>query len=305
MAMLLTIFAAIISVTSVNDSYPHQSRDGTKLVFHSDRSGKTALWLAAGDGKNPRLLFDGESLGTSPATAKISPDGRSVIFAMNAADAPAASDIFLLTLDNMSVRRLTRGMGDASHPAWNPDGTRIFFNANRRVPPANAAERDWSEIYSMALDGTGVRQHTDCNAVCTYPAPSPDGRLLAYRKILNSPGKQWSQKEMPRNSEVVVASLAGGPEVNLSQHEAFDGWPAWAPDGQWIAFASSRQGVPNVGQIYLVKPDGSGLRPVTEGPLSHAQPSFSADSKTMYFYELYETDEFSIGHIARLEGVGR
>jgi TolB protein len=299
MAMLLAILAAIISVTSVNDSYPHQGRDGTKLVFHSDRSGKNALWLAGGDGKNPKLLFDGGSLGTSPVTAKISPDGRSIVFAMNAADAPNGSDVFLLTIDDGSVRRLTRGMGDASHPVWNSDGSRIFFNANRRTSPATSAEREWSEIYSMAPDGTGVRQHTDCNAVCTYPAPSPDGRLLAYRKILKSPGRQWNQKSMPLNSEVVVAPLAGGPEINLSKHEAFDGWPAWTPDSRWVAFASSRQGQPNVGQIYFVKPDGGGLHAVTEGPLSHAQPSFSADGKTMFVYELYETDEFGIGHIAK------
>src|SRR5688572_17277911 len=118
MAMLLALIAAITSMTSVNDSYPHPSRDGTKLVFHSDRSGKNALWLASGDGKNPKLLFDGGSLGTSPVTAKISPDGQSIVFAMTSADAPSPSDIFLLTIENGSVRRLTQGMGDASHPVW-------------------------------------------------------------------------------------------------------------------------------------------------------------------------------------------
>jgi TolB protein len=304
--MLALLFAAVVSVTSVNDSYPHQSPDGTKLLFQSDRSGKTALWLAGGDGKDPTLLFDGGSLGTNAVTAKYSPDGQSIVFAMNPADAPQASDIYLLTVASRSVRRLTRAMGDASHPIWNSSGTRIFFNASRRAPPANEAEREWSDIYSMAPDGGDIRRHTDCNAVCTYPAPSPDGQWLAYRKIFNVPGKQWNQQPAQRNSEIVAAPIDGGAGRNLSRSPAFDGWPTWSPDSQWIAFSSNRQGQPNIGQIYLVRPDGSGLHPVTEGPLSHAQPSFAADGRTLLFYELYETDAFGIGHIAKLEmGTGK
>ena len=297
--MLALLFAATVSVTSVNDSYPHPSRDGSKLVFHSDRSGKTALWVADGDGHNPRPLFDGGAIGTDPVTAKFSPDGLRLVFAMTAAGSSDPSDIFLLTLADGSVRRLTQGMGDASHPSWNADGTRIIFNANRRTPPATESEREWSEIYSMAPDGGDIRQHTNCNAVCTYPSLSPDGTMLAYRKIVPTAGKQWNQQPSKANSEVVVAPLAGGRELNLSKHQAFDGWPAWTPDGRWVAFASNRQGLPNVGQIYFVRPDGSGLHSVTEGPLSHAQPSFSADGRTMFVYELYETDEFGIGHVAR------
>ena len=298
--MFLSILAAIVSVTSVNDSYPHQSRDGATLLFQSDRTGKPSLWLAKADGSNAKLLYEGGSLGSNPVTAKFSPDGRSVVFAMNPADNPTASDIYLLKLTDGSVRRLKRDMGDASHPVWDRSGARIFFNADRKIAAANESEREWSEIFSMASDGTDLKQHTRCNAVCTYPAPSPDGKLLAYRKIVDEPGKQWNQQASPRNSEVVVAPLDRGKEVNLSRHEAFDGWPSWSPDGDWVAFSSARQGLPNVGHIYFVRPDGSGLHAVTQGPLSHAQPSFSADGRTLFFYELYETDEFGIGHVAKL-----
>lgn len=297
--MLLLIIATIVSLTAVNDSYPHQNRDGSKLVFHSNRTGENALWLADGVGKNPVLLFNGGSLGTNPVTAKISPDGGAIVFAMTPIDAPGASDIFLLKLGDRSVRRLTRAMGDASHPVWNADGTRIFFNAARKATAVSPEQREWSEIYSMATDGSDLRQHTQCNAVCTYPAPSPDGRMIAYRKVFARPGKEWNQAPSRSNSEVVVAPMSGESEVNVSKHDGFDGWPAWTPNGRWIAFASNRQGQPNVGQIYLVKPDGTGLHPVTDGPLSHAQPSFSRDGRTMLFYELYETDDFSIGHVAR------
>ena len=160
---------------------PHQSRDGTKLVFHSDRNGKNALWLATGDGTNPKLLFEAGHSGQSCHGENLA---RWSVHRVCHECADARRVGCLPAHDReRSVRRLTQGMGDASHPVWNSDGTRIFFNANRRTPPQLLRRAEWSEIYSMAPDGTGVRQHTDCNAVCTYPAPSPDGRLLAYRKI--------------------------------------------------------------------------------------------------------------------------
>jgi TolB protein len=296
--MFPLILAAIVSLTSVNDSYPHQSRDGTKLVFHSDRGGTNALWMAEGDGTKPKPLFDGAAVGTNPVTPKFSPDGRHVAFAMTAAGSTDPSDIFVMDLATRDVRQLTRGMGDASHPIWSADGSRIFFSAGNWGDPKDG-RTEQSEIYSVAPDGSDKRQHSRCNAVCTYPAPSPDGKWIAFRQVLSAPGRQWNQQPMAKNSEVMIAPMAGGPVRNLSNHEAFDGWPSFSPDGKWVAFASARQGQPNVGQIYLVRPDGSGLHVVTEGPLSHAQPSFSADGNTVLMYELYETDEFNIGHIAR------
>ena len=47
---------------------------------------------------------------------------------------------------------------------------------------------------------------------------------------------------------------------NLTQHEAEDQWPAWSHNGKWIAFASTRTGKEH---LYVVRPDGSGLRQVT------------------------------------------
>jgi TolB protein len=87
--------------------------------------------------------------------------------------------------------------------------------------------------------------------------------------------------------------------LNLTKNAAFDGWPRWSPDGRWIAFASNRAGPALVGQIYLVRPDGSDTRQVTTGPWSHAQPAFSPDGRTLFFYTLQEGADFQYGFIAR------
>ena len=79
----------------------------------------------------------------------------------------------------------------------------------------------------------------------------------------------------------------------------------WAPDGLSIVFASNRGGGVNVGQIYRVRPDGTGLERLTQTPFSKAQPSFSADGKSLYLYENIEESGFEIGHISKIEIVRR
>ena len=69
----------------------------------------------------------------------------------------------------------------------------------------------------MAVDGSDIRRHTDCRAVCTYPVPSPGGTSVAHRKTLAVAGLSWAQQPIDRNSEVLVTKLDGSGSVNVSQ----------------------------------------------------------------------------------------
>jgi TolB protein len=291
------------SHTAVRDSYPHLSPDQRTLLFHSNRSGRQEIWAVERDGGNARPLFDGGTVGTDPGTPVWSPDGRSIAFAMRPAGATDdnESEIYVMRADGTEVRRLTDAPGDDSHPHWSADGARIFFNSARATPDLKADwTAQWIDIYSMAADGGDVRRHSDCRAVCTYPVPSPDGRSVAHRKTLGIAGLSWAQQPIQRNSEVFVTVLDGSKSTNLSNSPAYDGWPTWSPDGGWVLFASNRSERPNVGQIFAIRPDGTGLKCLTEGGLSKAQPSVSPDGKHLFFYENIETDQFEIGHIASI-----
>jgi TolB protein len=292
-----------VSLTAVRDAYPHLSPDGRTLVFHSDRGGSQAIWTAEASGANPRLLFDGGSLGTDPGTPVWAPDGRQIAFAMKPVGATDEneSEIYVMRADGSGARRLTSVAGDDSHPHWSADGKRIFFNSARATPSLKADwTLQWIDIYSMAVDGSDVRRHTDCRAVCTYPAPSPDGTVVAHRKTLGTSGLNWSQEPVQRNSEIFITKLDGSGSTNLSDSPAYDGWPSWSPDGRWLVFVSNRGESPNVGQIYVVRPDGRDLKRLTQG-MSKAQPRIGPDGKHLYFYENVETDQFEMGHIARIE----
>lgn len=294
--------AASVSVTSVRDGYPDASPDGRALLFHSNRTGRQAIWIAAADGSNPRLLFDRPDLGTNPGTPDWSPDGSRILFAMTPVRATDEneSEVYVMNADGSGVRRLTTTPGDDSHPRWAANG-RIFFNSARATPDLKAPwGRQWIDIYSMAADGSDVRKHTDCKNPCTYPAPSPDGRFVAHRQITETLGQNWDLSPGTRNSEVFVTRLDGPGTVNVSNSPAYDGWPTWSPDGRWIVFTSNRDKVAFTGQLYAVRPDGKDAQRLTEGLWSRAQPSFAPGGSAILVYESIENSDFELGHVARI-----
>ena len=127
-SLLLAFLAAQpLSLTAVRDAYPHLSPDHRTLVFHSNRSGRQAIWVANADGGNPRQLFDGGELGSEPGTPVWSPDGASIAFAMKPAGTndENESDIYVMRADGTGIVRLTSTPGDDSHPHWSGGGKRI------------------------------------------------------------------------------------------------------------------------------------------------------------------------------------
>ncbi len=279
-------------LTSVINSYPNPSPDGKRVLFQSNRTGRWEIYVMNADGSDPTQLTDRPGDNVTPVW---SPDGKRIALA---ASPGGNSDIYVMNADGSEWKRLTDHPGDDSHPHWSADGSRIVFNSPRTTPDLTADwSSQWHEIFSMKVDGTDLRQHTDHGTVCTYPSFSPDGTKIAYRKVTDTPAFAWDLTIGQRNSEVFVANVDGSSELNLSNNAAFDGWPVWSPDGRQIAFASNRAGPANVGQLYVVNVDGTGLRQITSGPWSHAQPAWSFDGKKIYAYELQETESYEFGDV--------
>jgi dipeptidyl aminopeptidase/acylaminoacyl peptidase len=87
---------------------------------------------------------------------------------------------------------------------------------------------------------------------CSSPAFSPDGKWLAFISNMSGLPQVWK-----------VPTSGGWPEMIT----AFDdpvGFAMWSPDGAHLAFTVAPGGGLNE-QIYLVRPDGTGARRITEG----------------------------------------
>lgn len=268
-------------ITGLENTYPAWSPDGTKIVFESTRAGPDPdIYLMNADGTNVIALTDNE---VTDGTPVFTPDGRFVVYA---SEQDGNLDVFRMKTDGSEKVNLSRHPGTDGHPRVSPDGRLIYFNSNRSSDPATFSrgtmDRDHNhEIYTMTLDGGDVRRVTDLPDWDTYPAVSPDGQQLLWRRIAPTGGKS----ESGRNSEVFWMDLRTGAQKNLTANQAYDGWPAWSPDGKRIAFASNRANAEfEAFDIYVAEADGSNPTRVTfgngiEGTGSWTKPGFSADGK--------------------------
>ncbi|MFF2012414.1 hypothetical protein ACFVWY_25485 [Streptomyces sp. NPDC058195] len=74
-----------------------------------------------------------------------------------------------------SVRKLTSDR-DAAHPELSPDGRTVVFDSEERGADGTAQR----ELWTVGVDGNGLRRLTDTRNNETSPTFSPDGTRIAY-----------------------------------------------------------------------------------------------------------------------------
>ena len=77
-----------------------------------------------------------------------------------------------------------------------------------------------------------------------------------------------------------MQSLYTGQRKVLADFDGSNSAPAWSPDGKQLAIVLTRDGS---SQIYLVRPDGSGLRRLTFSGAIDTEPNFSPDGQYLLF----------------------
>jgi Tol biopolymer transport system component len=189
-----------------------------------------------------------------------SPDGTQIAFRSERGGDP---EIWGMNAEGSGRHRLTRGLS----PAWSPDGSEIAYASPGDIlcPPGRGLR--CTGISIMNADGSGQHRlpNTDGGE---YPSWSPDGERIAFNSNLSG------------DHVMYTVEVDGSGLVDLSS--VGEGWQVdWSPDGRSILFTSHRDHPDNYTDIYVMRPDGSGVERLTNN--SAYTPAWSPDGRDIVF----------------------
>lgn len=172
-----------------------------------------------------------------------------------------ADGLFTRNLDGSGERRIYSDLYFDAH--WSADGRQIVFAG------------DLTRIYVVSPTGQALRR-LSAEADVQQASLSPGGKRVAYSR------GPTERSTSGCACHVYVTGAEGGPARQLTVRGGYDEDPVWSPNGRSIAF--SRMGGAADG-LYLVAPDGSGMRPVTRptGGEDDVEPDWSPDGKRLVF----------------------
>ncbi len=200
-----------------------------------------------------------------------SPDGR--LLAYVTTEFGQARQIALREANGASVVQLTFGRGESLFPSISPDGRLLAFCSNR--------EGNW-DIFIARLDAPqAVCQVTFENSDDIAPSWSPDGRRLVF-----------CSREGQGPWRLVIADAGTRVKTYLGPGL----YPHWSPDPSdpLICFQSQPRAPEGRSAVWVVRPDGTGLRRVVSngsGAWSAINPRFSPDGRWIAYATIRRSPE--------------
>jgi Tol biopolymer transport system component len=252
---------------------PAWSPDGKHVVYHAGQLATMHDYRRAPGAKvlnhDPRFeLVYGSGF---PA---VSPDGRVIAVSERTPESDRSS-LVLWDTNGTNPRRIYHDAKTVMGLQWSADGQRIAFGAGgffdeRKTEPAR--------IMTIRADGSEARSVTSGTGNAGFPSWSPDGSQIVYRF--------WTEGSA---QGLRIVNVATGAVRTLTTE--YDTLPAWSPKGDVIAFnryAKDPRFLYDEFDIYTIRPDGTGLRRLTDSEGNDAHPEWSPDGR----YILWSSSRF-------------
>ena len=111
---------------------------------------------------------------------------------------------------------------------------------------------------------------------------SEEGQI-AFTRATKFNWTNWASSE----ADIYLINVDGSGQRKLTDSPGLDGFPAWSPDGERLAFSSALDGASS--EIYVMDADGSGQRRLTHTPESEFFLAWSPDGEKIA-YITYDSD---------------
>lgn len=185
--------------------YPSFTPDGKQLVFGStagtDRCCR--IFIANVDGSGVRPITTSVFIDAEP---KVNPKtGADIVFASGRS---GPEQIYKMNIDGGDVERLSDGTGEASNPAWHPNGQKIAYAWTRGFAAGKF------NVFVMDVSNRGYIQLTHDEGKNENPSWAPDGIHLAFMSNRTGTEQIWTM-------------LADGSQPQQLTKQGLNSTPMW------------------------------------------------------------------------------
>ena len=242
----------------VNGGFPLVSPSAPRILFESNRTGKSQLWLIGADGTGEKQLTNRDGV----AGGQWAPDGKSIFYTVMTGD---TSRVYEIWPDSARARLIGAFPGRA--PRISPARTRVVYD----VGP-------WTASHLVLTDGQGrsPRQITVDSVNVWLGVWSPNGRELAYTVSAKSGMSVWVMNEDGSRPRQVT---------HLTPEEGRAQMPAWHPDSHQLAFQANASSPKGKSTLWLVDLRTTGAREIAAHKQAYLDetPSWFSDGRRLAF----------------------
>lgn len=181
---------------------PSFTPDGKQIFYSSTASGTAQIYAAQVNGQDFRRISHREAIEVEP---KINPKNPSMMLFVAG---PGHQQIYQMSTEGIGVERVTNGEGEASNPAWHPDGQHLAFSWTSGI-----AKGDFN-VFVMDIGSRQYVQLTHGEGRNENPTWGPDGRHLVFASTRT--GKSQ-----------IYTMLADGSQVKQLTTQGVNRFPVW------------------------------------------------------------------------------